>query len=211
MSSSITTVVDSQTARVADTPTSLPPAQSRSVLVMSHASGLTGAASGVSTGVEGRRAPTGELISMDILYQAREAGSKHFGRAMELLARAVDHLSEARRAGEDGDEIASLTEILQFEALLPDLFACRAIGDGFANVVNSVHLGIANLDGDPLKAVQITAIWRIFRELAIAPYLSFSDSIKIIRQMKLVGLELNGEFLTDWASGESISAGESVR
>lgn len=138
-------------------------------------------------------------ISMDLLYQGREAGSRQFIRALELLDQASESLSEARAAHDDGDRIGSASEVLRFEQLLQPLFECRDIGDGYANVINTIHFAIANLKGELLSEAQITALWRIIRELAEGPFLSFSDSLVFVKQLDTVGLRLNNSFLEEFA------------
>jgi len=172
---------------------------------------ITGA--DVGSGIDFKReaVTSASPIPIDILYQAREAGSKHFDQALRLLESASHHLSEARRADEASDRIGAASEILRFEELLQPLFECRAVGDGFANLVNTIHFGIANLGGEPLNRDQITVLWRIVRELALTPFLSFGDSLKIVRQLKKVGLCLNNSFITEWASEPSELVGKSVR
>jgi len=138
-------------------------------------------------------------ISMDLLYQGREAGSRQFIRALELLDQASESLSEARASHDDGDRIGSASEVLRFEQLLQPLFECRDIGDGYANVINTIHFAIANLKGELLSEAQITALWRIIRELAEGPFLSFSDSLVFVKQLDTVGLRLNNSFLEEFA------------
>ena len=142
-------------------------------------------------------------ISIETLYQARDAGSKEFGRALDLLAKACEILSEARRAVEEGDQMGCQAEVLEFEQLLQPLFECRAIGEGFANVINTITFGISNLAGAPLNKAQVGALWRVMRGLFTGPFLSFEDSLGIVQDLEKVGLNLNSEFVSEWASESS--------
>lgn len=155
---------------------------------------------------------TARPISIDLLYQAREAGSPSFNRGIELLGDACDCLSEAKRAIEQDDRIACASELLKFDGILRGLFECRAIGEGFANVINSIHLSILNLEDLPLNNAQITTLWRVMRELSVAPFLSFPQSLEMVRQLKNVGLNINNSFLVEWVSEHStLGDEESIR
>src|SRR5258707_810774 len=101
---------------------------------------------------------TSTPIDIDVLYRAREARSSHFSSALELLARASGILDSARQAVHEGNPLESDNQFLQFQALLPKLFECRTIGEGFANIINAIQIGIANLNGQPLDAVQLNAV-----------------------------------------------------
>lgn len=173
--------------------------------VFSRAASVTG---GVDQGIQARaQAVNASPISMDILYQGREAGSQQFLRAVELLGEACESLSEARAALAEGDKVGSASGVARFEQLLQPLFECRNIGDGYANVVNTIHFAIANLKGDLLTEAQITTLWRIIREIAGGPFLSFRDSLVFVKQLDKVGLRLGNRFLEEFAM-EPMTGGE---
>ena|ERR1039458_6752913 len=152
-----------------------------------------------------------ETISLDVLYPAREIASRHFVRALELLGKAIDYLAEARRAMETEDRIGCASAVLSFEELLQPLFECRAIGDGFGNVINTVHFAVANLDDLPLSNNQITTLWRVFKELAVTPFLNFPESLRIVKELRKTGLNLNNNLIAQWASESSEIESEGVR
>src|SRR5258708_19354971 len=91
-----------------------------------------------------------KIISIDRLYDHSESSSE--------LARALDLLSETKRILEESKAnlvnqnlVESDRCIMQFQALLPDLFSCRRLGDGFGNVVNSIMISLVNKRGIPLE------------------------------------------------------------
>lgn len=181
--------------------------QQRSELEATWEASLTGSPQTSTANQSPPPVSMGKMISMDVLYQARDAGSRGFNRALELLTDAVEFLSEARDAAESGDRIGRAAAVMKFEELLEPLFACRHIGEGFANVVNTIHFAFANLKDEPLTNVQVTTLWRIFREVSSGPFLSFGESLTIVRQLNGVGLSLNNDFITEWIS-ESSTVGE---
>jgi hypothetical protein len=168
---------------------------------------ITGSSGGASEWARALDPSRMKTISIGVLYQAREAGSKNFNRALELLEEASEALSEAKVAVESKDLVARASEVMRFERLLAPLFECREIGEGFANVINAVHMSIANLHGEPLDDDQIIALWRIVREVASAPFFGFQESLKFVRDLELVGLRSNNDFLVSWAS-ELLEIGE---
>ena len=143
-------------------------------------------------------------ISIDKLYQGREAGSDHFVRALELLSSASDVLSAARLALVEEDKIACDSEVILFEQLLGPLFECRDVGEGYANVINTIQVGISNMAGVPLNQDQINALWRVIRELFEGPYLSFEESLGKVEELERVGLCINSALISEWVSESSV-------
>jgi hypothetical protein len=142
-------------------------------------------------------------ISIESLYQARDAGSERFIRVFELLENASELLLEARRAYSVKDNVSAASAVLGFESLLEKMFECREIGEGFANVVNTIQLGIVNLGPNPVSESQVALLWRTIGELAASPFLTFRESLRLVRELKKAGLDLNSQFLEEFASETS--------
>jgi len=196
-------LVDSNTTSFASPPETKP-------IMFSREATFTGSTSLAE--FKGQGGTGAKPISIDVLYQAREAGSRNFNRAIELLGLASESLSEARDAIGDNDRVACASELMRFEQLLQPLFECREIGDGFANVINTIHIAIANRNGEPLTDVQINTLWRIVRTLLNGPFLNFSESLVFVRDLSKVGLGLNNSFFQEWASESStVGTEQSVR
>lgn len=211
MSDSMTALAASETTGMSTTGFGASSPSQENLIELSHRAGLTGDSAVTRTDFGMRGAAGSAPISMDVLYQARDAGSKYFTKGLELLAQAAEHLSGARRAIEENDRVECASEVLRFEELLQPLFECRGIGEGFANVINTIHFSIANLQGAPLSAVQVTTIWRIIRELAAGPFLTFADSLRYVKDLRKAGLDLNSAFIEQWAAGLSDIGAESIR
>jgi hypothetical protein len=170
-----------------------------------HAESVTSSGSASNSGPQRTQVSTLQpVIPFDQLYQAQELGTKEFVAAVRLLAEAASLLSEAKTAAERSEEVTADNFMIHFEHLLPRLFACRKIGDGFANVTNAVQLALANRNGLPLEKMQIVVLWRIFRQLATGPFLSFDDSISLIDDLDQANLWITDPTLNDWiCSGPS--------
>jgi len=164
-----------------------------------------GEASTTGVGYSTERTPaekqsSATLIPIELLYQAREARSAAFNRALALLSEADQSLSEAQAAAEDGLTAVCALHLMTFEDLLQPLFECREVGECFANVINTIHFGIANLKDEPLGPDQASTIWRVIRELSVAPFLSFAESLEKVRQLRKVGISVNNAFIDEWTS-----------
>ena len=88
------------------------------------------------------------------LYPEIREGTSTLGRALSLLTEADSILNEAERSTGEHEEMAADDAVQRFHALLPELFCCRSLGDGFATVVLSLFHGISNLKGLPAQKVR---------------------------------------------------------
>lgn len=164
----------------------------------------SGSASGAEPPKTAQMSALEALIPFDQLYQAQELGTKEFVAATRLLSEAAGLLSEAKTAAERSEDVTADNCMIHFEQLLPSLFACRKVGDGFANVTNAVQLALAKRNGLPLEKNQILVLWRTFRQLASGPFLSFDDSISLIDDLDQANLWTTDPMLNDWiCSGPS--------
>lgn len=128
------------------------------------------------------------VIGIDRLYEAPPGATSQMLTALELLKSAIDFLSEARKSQSpmDSDRFVQRAQLT-----LPGLFACRAIGDGFGVIINSLHFAFVNLRGTPLKPDQLDVIWRIMRELRARPAMSLEQGIQRVEELENSGLEVD--------------------
>ena len=112
-------------------------------------------------------------------------------------------LNEAKQAVDEGNLIGSDSELLQFQVLLPKLFDCRGIGEGFANIINTIQIGISNLKGEPLNAAQVNVIWRTVRQLNVGPFISFESSLDFLEDLEATGISVQSKFVSEWLSETS--------
>lgn len=116
------------------------------------------------------------------------ADIKVLGRAIELLIEGCQRLELALSAARIGDAIAADDEVQQLGALLPELFCCRQLGDGFGTVINSLQIALSNQHGNPLTERQISAALRAVRRIRNAPYLTFDQAVDAVIEMEDSGL-----------------------
>ncbi len=121
------------------------------------------------------------VIGIDRLYDAVPGTSSTMVRALELLKQASDDLVTARKTENPMDASRLVPRV---QLILPKLFACRSIGDGFGVVINSVHFAFTNLRGTPLTPNQLNAVWRVLRELRDRPAMSLEQGIQRVEELE---------------------------
>jgi hypothetical protein len=129
-----------------------------------------------------------KTIEIDIFYDAPPGTVSQMLTALDLLKQTIELLAQAQRS-EDAMEADRFAQRAQL--LLPKLFACRAIGDGFGVVINSLYIAFANLDGSPMNREQLKVTWRILRELRSIPAMSVDHGIRLVDEMEAAGLEVD--------------------
>ena len=127
-------------------------------------------------------------INIDRLYEAVPGTISQIVTALELLKQASDNLAAAQKC-DSAMEADRFVQRVQLS--LPRLFACRSIGDGFGVIINSVHFAFANLHGTPLTRGQLTAVWRVLRELRTRPAMPVEQGIQFASELEAQGLEVD--------------------
>ncbi|MBZ5503365.1 MAG: hypothetical protein LAN59_14230 [Acidobacteriia bacterium] len=97
-------------------------------------------------------------------------------------------MEHARDALRSNDLIRSDHHVHSIQLLLPQLFRCRAIGDGFAAVVNALEIAFVNQGGQPLTEKQIVTVLRTLKELRSRPFVPFDLAQQSIEELEKVGL-----------------------
>jgi hypothetical protein len=136
-------------------------------------------------------------ISIDKLYYADEGSRPELIRALNLMADGIKALEQSKCTIQDGNLMLADQYLLGFQSLLPDLFKCRKIGDGFANIINAIHFAFVNRKGKPLSFEETNLVWRVMKELRNAPFLSFETSLEFVSQLKRKGLLVFPSVLAD--------------
>ena len=110
--------------------------------------------------------------------------------AFTLLDEGLKHISDAIEMEMEGDLISSDDAIHRLQALLPELFCCRSISDGFGSIVNAIYHSISNMHGSPLDASQLQAIKRALSRISTEPFLEFGEAVDEIMAIEDVGFEV---------------------
>jgi hypothetical protein len=130
-------------------------------------------------------------IPIDILYPATEANRHDLIQALRLLPQAITALENARDAVRSNDVLQSDHQVHAVQMLLPELFRCRTIGDGFGAIVNALEIAFVNQQGEPLVENQIMTVLRVLKELRSRPFMSFESTQQTIDELEKVGLRVD--------------------
>jgi hypothetical protein len=128
-------------------------------------------------------------ITIDSLYPAPDILSPAFGTALRLLAESLQRAAEAVIAADEEDRIAADNAVIRIQALLPELFCCRSLGDGFGHLINAIFYGIKNRAGTFLNAVQIRSIKRALEAVRSQPFMSFEVADGYVDYLEDAGLD----------------------
>ncbi len=127
-------------------------------------------------------------LTVDDLYGELDTSQSILGSALRLLNEAESKLIEGQASAAGGDQILADDAIQHFQALLPELFCCRSLGDSFATVVNALFHGLKNLNGLPIREAQITQILNSIRVLRRRPFLEYGEALAVVGRLEATGL-----------------------
>lgn len=128
-------------------------------------------------------------ISIEALYPGGdEYSSRIFSNAIKNLENAIGYIDEALDAEKQARYVAADDAMLHFEGLLPHLFCCRSLGDGFGIIINSITIAIQNRRGEPLERNQIKKIRHSIELLKREPFLSIENAIIEVTRLEETGL-----------------------
>lgn len=140
---------------------------------------------------------TQDPIPIEELYPDPSASSNVLGNALGLLNSAIESLSSAVTLYARGDVIESDEAAMRCQALLPELFCCRGLGDGFGGIVNAAMFAFNNATGIPLNGRQLEGLQIGLGRIRSEPYLSFDAAVQIITYLEDLGLTVDPpEFAT---------------
>jgi hypothetical protein len=115
-------------------------------------------------------------LTQSELYPVRHAFSAEHIAALRLLTLSIGRSGRALRHLEEGDLVSADVEIQKLQTLLPELFCCRALGDGFGTIVNALMSAFESLSGNTPNSNQINAVRRILEMLKDRPFLTADEA-----------------------------------
>jgi hypothetical protein len=128
--------------------------------------------------------------TIDDLYPIEEERAPSLRAALPLLAEAYELIFSARENYRYNDFIGSDDHISRLISMLPELFCCRDIGEGFAAIVSGTFYSLANLKGSPLNGEQLKSVLSAISVLQDEPFLSFDKSLDILDRMEEAGFDI---------------------
>jgi len=97
--------------------------------------------------------------------------------------------------------------MLRLQVLLPELFCCREIGDGFGAIVNALKYSFANASGNLFTRGQLETIVRVLSTLSNEPFLRFETAVDLISDLEDSGLDVDPPVIAELLANdvESVS------
>jgi hypothetical protein len=141
-------------------------------------------------------------LTQSELYPIRAAFSRNHITALRLLTLAIGRVKRGMDALSLNDIIAADIEIQKVQVLLPELFCCRTLGDGFGTIVNSIISAFEALAGETPSVKQLRAMAQSFQMLKDKPFLSTEEADAQVEKMESVGLSAYPQELMEFLSSE---------
>ena len=110
--------------------------------------------------------------------------------ALRLIDDSMNLINDAKGQLEGGSEILADDLVVHFQRLLPELFCCRDLGDGFGIVVVSMFHGMNNENGMPLDRVKIQVLYATLYLLRREPYMNVDRAVELVGLMEDKGFRI---------------------
>jgi hypothetical protein len=134
-------------------------------------------------------------LTIDDLYGELDTQESILESALRLLIEGESKLIEGQVAAAGGDQVLADDATQHFQALLPELFCCRSLGDSFATVINALFHGLKNLNGFPIAEAQIAQMLNSIRVLRRRPFLEYGEALALVSRLEATGLRVDPQGL----------------
>lgn len=125
-----------------------------------------------------------EPIQTEQLYLSIENVSTDLNAATRLLSLCLENADQAIQAHREQDSIEADDAIQRLQGILPELFCCRTLGDGFGIIVNGLMCAFQNLSGVPLTRAQAEKVRQILVKLRSEPFLSVDNAVEALQDLE---------------------------
>ena len=132
-----------------------------------------------------------EPIGIDSLYPELSLVRPILGHALGALAAAKEAVQESLEALKRGELISSDESMQRLQALLPELFYCRDLGDGFGAIINAIRFSFENAHGTPFSEGQIRLVGLAVERLRQEPFLAFDQAAEFVGRLEDAGLNVD--------------------
>lgn len=123
--------------------------------------------------IVGQHRPTHHTTLSD-LYPVESLAPPHLHTALRLLGEGVKYLDDALSLHDEKDIVESDDRVQQLQQLLPELFCCRELGDGFAALILGIFHALQNQRGQPLTRDQVEGVRLALFRLREHPFMSLA-------------------------------------
>lgn len=125
------------------------------------------------------------------LYPVEEKRGAELENSIRLLSEALDLAQEALECYQDENLFGSEDAMQRIHLILPELFCCRELGDGFGMVVIGLYHSYDSLEGEPFNKNQILEVKSLLKVLMDEPFLPTEEAIEKIIKLEESGLKVN--------------------
>lgn len=129
-----------------------------------------------------------KYIDTKDIYGSLDAASIELRTALTLLPEALRWIDSALESIGFGEPIHADDAMQHVQAIMPELFCCRRLGDGFGAIVNAVQSSLENLHGEPLLAAQIRMIRAALERVFGEPVITFDAAMDQVDKLESAGL-----------------------
>lgn len=130
-------------------------------------------------------------LPLEVVYKAPDVGSGELRSAMRLIPKAVQWTESAIQALDAGELVQADDAMLHVHSLMPELFCCRKLGEGFGLVINAVLSSFQNRSGLPMERPQVERIRRALIAIRSDPRMSFDLALGLVSAMEDAGLSVH--------------------
>jgi hypothetical protein len=125
------------------------------------------------------------------LYSVEEKRGAELENSIRLLKEALSLAEGAFEFFEQGDLFGSEDSMQKIHMLLPELFCCRELGDGFGMIVMALYHAHNGRNDNPYDRAQILEVKHLLRVLLDEPFLPTKLAVERIINLEDCGLEVN--------------------
>jgi hypothetical protein len=133
-----------------------------------------------------------EPVTVEDLYHSPELiESPYLRNALRLISEALRDVDNALESLSDGDRVGADDAMQHYQVQLPQLFACRSIGEGFGLLTSSLQNAVTQLRGEPMNDAQIRAVRSALGALRSEPFMTFDASMEHVSRLERVKLNVD--------------------
>lgn len=131
-----------------------------------------------------------ELLGPEALYQNSSGENDLVFQALKLLREATDYLATAATIDPAMDYTFFDTQIMKARVVLETAFRLRAIGDGYAGLINALTLALKNAEVEPLNRRQLSLMVSAIGRLRHGPFMHFDTAMLIMDELEDADLDI---------------------
>jgi hypothetical protein len=131
-------------------------------------------------------------VPIEEIYHSPELiGSPYLRNALRSILIGMESVNNALELLAAGDRVGADDAMQHYQVLLPELFACRSIGEGFGLLVSSLQNASSRLHGQPMEERQVRAVRLALIALRSEPFMTFDAAIAHVSRLEQVDLNVH--------------------